>query len=83
MIRGSLANPRSPGVSQGTSEVVRGGHVVTSWVALQTLLVRGDPGQLRGVARGGSGFNRDGGVVNIGGSQSPSIFKLMGWEAQR
>ena len=36
------------------------GHVVAFGVVLRTLLVRGDPGQPRGVARGGSGFYRRG-----------------------
>jgi len=45
-----------PGVSQGTSGVVRGRRVAVSEVVPRTLLVRGDLGQLRGVARDGSGF---------------------------
>ena len=41
-------------------------HVVASRVVPETLLVWGDSGQPRCVARGGSGFHRDRGAVNGG-----------------
>ena len=52
--------------------------MVASGVVWWTLLARGDPGQPRGFVRGDLSFYRDGGMVNGGGFQPPSIFKSMG-----
>ena len=64
MFRSSLAGLRAPGASQGRPGWRERGHVVSSGVVLRTLLVRGDPGQPRGVAQGGSCFCRDRSAVS-------------------
>ena len=53
---GLSGRPSCHGLSLGMSGVVRGGRVVVFEVTPWTLLVRGELGQPRGVAWGGSIF---------------------------